>query len=255
MGTKVCIIIPIYKEKLNKDEKLSIELVQKNLTCYDKYFVTFKGMNMRQYKRYGGIGVVYFPKRYFKNTRSYSRLLLKESFYKKFFYYKYMLIVQTDALVLGNAQMLDNFIHKDFDYWGARWEKPVEICQFDIEKKLKKKILAVFPDCGKYLFRKPKQCYVGNGGLSLRNIRKTTALLREKRLYAPLWLDNEDKFFAYHGLDNTSNYSIAPLSMVDKFAVESRIRLIHEIKPFGVHGWDRIGRFLVLRYLDHPSTV
>lgn len=250
MSKKVCVVIPVYKEKLNKYEKLSIELAQNNLSCYDIYFITYKELNMRQYKEYKGIKALYFPKRYFKNTHTYSRLLLKECFYKKFINYKYMLIVQTDALVLGDSQMLNGFLDKNYDYWGARWEKPVEICSFEIQKDIKKKILACFPILRNYLCRIPKQCYIGNGGLSLRNIRKTIALLREKRRYAILWFDNEDKFFAYHGLENNVNYNVAPLKLVDKFAIESMIRSIDIIKPFGVHGWDRIGKFWVLKYLD-----
>lgn len=250
MSKKVCIVIPVYSERLNRDEKLSIDLVQKNLSCYDIYFMTHKGLDMRQYEQYKGIKVIYFPKRYFKNTRTYSRLLLKENFYKSFLNYKYMLIVQTDALVLGNAQLLNSFMDKHYDYWGASWENPVEICSFEVNKELKKKMLGAFPGICRYLFRKPKQCYVGNGGLSLRNIRKTIALLKEKRFYAMLWLDNEDKFFAYHGLSNRVDYNIAPTALVDQFSVESKIRFIEEIKPFGVHGWDRIGKYWVSKYIN-----
>lgn len=250
MSKKVCIVIPIYMETLSRDERLSIELVLQNLFYYDIYFMTYKGMDMKQYEQYKGIKVVYFPRRYFKNTRTYSRLLLKENFYKRFLEYKYMLIVQTDALVLGNAQMLNDFMDKNYDYWGARWEKPVEICSLEIHRNIKKKISMLSPFLKNYLLKNPKQCYVGNGGLSLRNIRKTIALLREKRFYAMLWLDNEDKFFAYHGLNNNVDYSIAPVELVDQFAVESMIKSINEINPFGVHGWDRIGRFWVEKYLD-----
>lgn len=250
MRKKVCVVIPIYKEKPDRYDRLSLNLIQKNLPCYDRFFITYYGMDMDQYKRYKGIKTVYFPKRYFQSISTYSRLLLKEKFYRRFIEYRYMLIVQTDALVLGNAQMLESFTRRGFDYWGARWEDPVEICSFEIQKDFKRKLLRTLPNCGNYLFKNPKMCCVGNGGLSLRNIRKTIALLQEKKLYAWLWLDNEDKFFAYHGQTNRAGYRIAPIELVDKFSIESMVRSIDEIRPFGVHGWDRLGKSVVLRYID-----
>ena len=256
MNKRVCIVIPIYKKKLSRYEKLSIDLVIQKLSCYDIYFATYKEMNMSSYGQYKGIKVKYFPRRYFRSIFSYSRLLLKENFYQKFSAYKYMLIVQDDALVLGSAEQLESFMNKNFDYWGARWEKPVEIGSFDIEKKLKKKLLPFCPDViQKLLFKNPRSCSVGNGGLSLRNNKKTIALLREKKIYAWLWLDNEDKFFAYHGLDNHAEYRIAPESMVDEFSVESMIRQLDVIKPFGLHGWDRIGHSYVLKYLKQNNIL
>lgn len=256
MNRRVCVVIPIYKERLDRYEKLSIDLVIQKLSCYDIYFATYKEMDMSAYEQYQEIKVMYFQKRYFKNTFSYSRLLLKESFYGKFSLYKYMLIVQNDAFILGNAEQLESFMSKKYDYWGARWEKPVEICSLELEKNIKKEVMPFCPTgIQKLLFRNPRICSVGNGGLSLRNIKKTIALLREKKKYALLWLDNEDKFFAYHGLDNKTGYRIAPKNMVDKFSLESMIRQLDSIKPFGVHGWDKIDHCYVLKYIRQNNIL
>ena len=252
MNKKVCVLIPIYKPKINKYEKLSIDLTEKKLSCFDIFFVTYKQLDLRNYKDYKNISVMYFPKRYFKNTISYSRLLLKEGFYKKFLDYTYMLIVQTDALILGDAKQLDSFIKKHFDYWGARWAKPVEIHSVEIEKGLKKRILERYPNAlVKRVFNNPRYCLVGNGGLSLRNIRKTIHLIRDKKIYAAIWFGNEDKFFAYYGLENNVNYHIAPANMVDRFSLESFIKQsFNQIKPFGVHAWVTKGKKQVLCYLN-----
>lgn len=256
LGKQVCIVIPIYKDKMSRYERLSIGLTEKRLCCYDIYFITHRRLNLENYKQYKNIKIVYFPKRYFKNTITYSRLLLKESFYRKFSAYKYMLIVQSDALILNEADALDNIMKKNFDFWGAMWETPVEICSFEIEKSIKNKFMKICPVClQKQIFRNPIKCYVGNGGLSLRNINKTIELLREKKLYAEFWFDNEDKFFAYHGLLNHVGYRIAPKDLVDQFSLESRIRYLETIKPFGLHGWDRIGHSYVLRYLKKINIL
>lgn len=256
LNKRVCIVVPIYKKKMDKYDRLCIDRIQKKLSCYDIYFITYSKLCLNEYKVFHNIHIVFFPKIFFKNTLTYSRLLLKKAFYKRFLAYEYMLIVQTDALVLGEADQLELFMDKNFDYWGARWPEPVEICSFEVEKNLKRKLNRVIPPCfKKYLFKNPKFCYVGNGGFSLRNIRKTIALLNEKKKYAYLWLDNEDKFFAYHGLDNHVNYRIASAEMADNFSLESNIKQsLVEMKPFGVHAWRRKGRFQVINYLKENNT-
>lgn len=252
MKKRVCIIIPIYKKKPDKYDRFCVDRTILKLSCYDIFFLTYPELNLEEYRKYSEIKTVYFPKRYFKNTITYSKLLLKKSFYISFADYEYMLIVQTDALVLGEAEQLELFMDKGFDYWGARWVEPVEICSFEIEKNLKKELLRYLPECiAKRLFKNPKFCYVGNGGFSLRNIRKTIALLDENRLNAKMWLDNEDKFFAYFGQNNHVNFKVAPKNMVDSFSLESAIKnSLDTINPFGLHAWRKKGRFQVLNYLN-----
>lgn len=222
------------------------------LSCYDIFFLTYPELNLEDYRKYSQIRTAYFPKKYFKNTLTYSKLLLNKLFYCSFADYEYMLIVQTDALVLGEAEQLETFMDKNYDYWGARWIEPVEICSFEVEKNLKKELFRYLPECmEKRIFKNPKFCYVGNGGFSLRNIKKTIALLDENRLHAKMWQDNEDKFFAYFGQDNHVNYNIAPKSIVDSFSLESTIKeSLDIVNPFGVHAWRKKGRFQVLNYLN-----
>lgn len=256
MDNQVCIVIPIYKRKLNKYERLSISLVREKFRCYDIYFIAHKRLDMKDYLKYDDIKTVYFPERYFKNIISYSRLLINERFYRKFKDYEYMLIVQPDALIFGDAVRLKWFMDQGYDYWGARWIQPVEICSFEIEKNVKKKFTArIPPDFERYIFRNPRYCSVGNGGLSLRNIRKTIALIKEKKCFAIVWWDNEDKFFAYHGMKNNVNYRIVPEKLADKFSLESNISLLNEIRPFGIHGWERLGKSTVLRYLREQKLL
>lgn len=252
---KVCIIIPIYKERLNKFEQLSIRLVKQKLALYDTYFITYHTLDMRGYREFSNIKVNFFPKKYFKNALSYNRLLLNPHFYRCFEDYTYMLIVQTDALVLGEADQLEKFMAMHYDYWGARWREPVEICAWDILEKTKKKIMAKCPKViRRCLTISPQMCYVGNGGLSLRNIDRTIALLDEKRMQAWCWLDNEDKFFAYYGLKNSVGYRIAPSDQVDEFSLEGMIKQkLGEVDPFGVHGWEKAGKLKVTDYLRNKG--
>lgn len=102
----------------------------------------------------------------------------------------------------------------------------------------------------RFLNINPRHCSVGNGGLSLRNINKTIALLKEMRINAFFWFDNEDKFFAYYGIKNHVGYRIAPAKLVDAFSLEGMIKQkLGEVEPFGVHGWEKAGRLKVTDYL------
>ncbi len=254
-GKKLCIIIPIYKEKLNKFERLSIQLVQQKLSGYDTYFITYNTLNVQEYRVFKSIKVKFFPKKYFKSTRSYSRMLLNPAFYKCFADYRYMLIVQTDALILGDSSQLEKFMEMDYDYWGARWKKPVEIGAFSLffDRKREKTLPQFIQKCRHI---RSRICYVGNGGLSLRNIDKTIALLEKMRFYAVCWLDNEDKFFAYYGLKNTVGYKLAPIGLVDEFSLEDMIKeKLGRIATFGVHGWDKTGRLKVMDYLRNRGIL
>lgn len=250
---QVCVVIPLYKSKLNKYERFSVNLVKEKLSCYDIYFVAHKELDMEEYRQDKEIKVMYFPKRFFKNTICYSRLLLKEEFYKRFLGYEYMLIVQTDALVLGDVKQLDSFLRQGYDYWGARWKRPAKIHSIEVKKDVF--VRSVLPDIlWENILRHPQECFVGNGGLSLRNIHKTIALLQEKRRYAAVWFDNEDKFYAYHGMKNHVNYRIAPKDMVDSFSLEDFIKQrLNEVQPFGVHAWRRWAELQTIRYLKEKG--
>lgn len=252
---RVCVVIPTYKSKLNRYERLSVDLIKEKLSCYDIYFIAYKELDMAGYRQDKEIKVMYFPKHFFKGGIAYSRLLLNKDFYKRFLDYEYMLIVQTDALVLGDAKQLDLFIQQGYDYWGARWKKPVEIHSVEVKKDLP--VRSALPDfLWKYILKHPQYCFVGNGGLSLRNIRKTIALLQEKRRYAAVWFDNEDKFYAYHGLKNHVNYRVAPKEMVDSFSLEDYIKQrLNEVQPFGVHAWRRWARLQTIRYLKEKGYL
>ncbi|MHB1105087.1 MAG: DUF5672 family protein [Lutibacter sp.] len=157
--SKICIVIPIYKEVLNEFEIQSVKQCVKILSEYSLNFVCPFGINIDFYKeKFPGIkNFSFFGKDYFKGIEGYNKLMLSPDFYKAFDDFEYMLVYQTDCYVFRD-ELLDWAI-RGYDYIGGVWFE-------DYHGN---------PNLGAKLW------YPGNGGLSLRNINKIINILTSKR--------------------------------------------------------------------------
>lgn len=225
----VCVVIPIYKERPNEIEQKAISNTINKMAGYDIYFMAPESLYRECYKIYN-VRYMTFRDKYFTGEGSYSKLLLRDEFYEAFQMYEYMLIVQTDAWILKKGDDLDGFIREGYDYIGAPWDEGI----------------AAYPWAFKGIsyvkkYMKERICYVGNGGLSLRNVKKTRLLLKEKKKYSLLWNTGEDVFFAYHGQDNKCGFRIPPAELAGRFALEKNAeeKISKGQIPFGVHGWHK----------------
>lgn len=225
----LCIVVPVYQEKISDDENLSLESLCKNASEEDIFFIAPEGLDVDNYQKWGW-RYVFFPKKYFVSVDGYTRLLLSPSFYKKFEKYEYMLICQTDALLLKPIAEIVPFLKSGYDYFGAPWPDGNRIYSYSF------KGISAFTK-----FLHPQTCSVGNGGFSLRNIPNTIALLNEKKKYIRIWNAGEDCFFAYHGLKNDCGFRVAPLQLAYDFAVEkdAEEQIIKGRMPFGIHAWKK----------------
>lgn len=236
---QVCVLIPVYKKELDFEEECSVYNTIEKMYGTTIYLVGPHRICKEYYRRFR-LPWKTFPDRYFESVDGYNQLLINENFYKKFANYEYLLIAQTDAWILKNSATLKEIMAKDYDYWGAAWYSDWRIRRFEFgnrENFLRKFILMSEP-AG---IGKSKRVFVGNGGLSLRNVSKTIALLKEKRVYVRLWGINEDAFFAYHGMKNRCGFRIAPVEETIEFAVEQRAKKLIQMGhcPFGVHAWKK----------------
>lgn len=145
---KVCIVIPIYKEKPTEWEKASFRQVLKVLSLYDFVIYTHDELDLSVYYDEAvafnkNLRVEFFNKSYFSSIIGYNKLCLNIDFYRRVESYEYMLIYQLDAWVFRD-ELLD-WCDKGYDYVGAPW----------------------FTNFGSYE-KGEKLWAVGNGGLSLR---------------------------------------------------------------------------------------
>ncbi|MDX9893246.1 MAG: DUF5672 family protein [Patescibacteria group bacterium] len=254
----VVIAVPYYKNELSPDEQISLNHLEKYLGRYDIFLVAPDGLqiNLEKYptKR--------FPAKYFKSTKSYSKLLLLERFYKQFSDYEYLLIYQLDCLVFSD-QLLD-WCQRGDDYIGAPWFKSQMIKRYD------------YPDA------------CGNGGFSLRRIDKAIEVIEKSKL--PFWkiisqsfqtiaeipslnpksilkaiklawsksaawrtLLNEDRYWSFEAQKIVADFKIPDVDTALRFAFEIGPRYCfernHRQLPFGCHGWMKYDRNFWLPYI------
>ena len=237
-SSSIAVIIPIYKQTPDADEIFSIRNTVQKMEGFPIFFVAPRKLDAAFYAQFESVKIVRFANLYFKNIYGYNKLMLRSGFYKKFLDYEYMLIVQPDALIFRDAAYLTELLEeKSFDYWGAPWKNSFATGNFNFH--LYHKWLKFFAPV-LHFFKKPERmCEVGNGGLTLRNIKKTLALLKSAFLQKTLWGAAEDAFYAYFGQENKVAFSLAPSWLASKFAWEERLHdsLHYEDLPFGVHDW------------------
>lgn len=150
----IATVVPLYKSKLSADEHVSIDSFLTHLKGYDFYAVVPQHMVNGVEGLPSSFQYTSFPNRYFRNIDSYSKLLLSKEFYAAFLKYDYILIAQTDALVLSSD--LQTWYEKDWDYIGAPWAKDFKTYSgLEFEG-------------------------VGNGGFSLRNVSSALRVLNTK---------------------------------------------------------------------------
>lgn len=247
---KLCVIVPIYNKIPSEDEMLSIERNLSVLKGYDTFAVCPESMDVSAYKSYFD-SFVSFSDKYFRSNKSYSRLILSKDFYKPFMNYEYMLIAQTDTVILNTKYSIDFFIDKGYDYWGAPWpEGP-----FEGRKGLRESVKSIF-------IHNPETLTVGNGGFSLRHVRNSYELVKKHNFYInTLYRLNEDMFFSDCArkkdklvykeytesleksdcVTHTNIYTAATVEEASQFALE--VNMKEEIEkgniPYAVHAWKK----------------
>lgn len=220
MENNIVVVIPIYKNKINLLEEISLRQIYRILGAYDKCFVAPKSLNFNYGRLYSDFNIERFDDRYFKNTRTYSELLLSIDFYKRFRNYKYMLLHQLDAIVFFDS--LKAFCNLNYDYIGAPWPRTSSMYKYARNS-------------------------VGNGGLSLRNIESTIHLLKIAASYINnnvipnLACVGEDAVFSLFGNKFRGSFKVAPINVAIQFSLErdvcKRYKQISAKMPFGCHKW------------------
>lgn len=228
------VLIPIYKPVPTEDESFSISYSLHNLLGFDVRLLAPESLDISHYEKTWGLSnVSRFPDNYFKSVNDYSRLLLSTSFYATFDQYEFMLICQPDAIVLKPE--LQKWIDRGYDYIGAPWKNGLQI-KLNLGEKFNK--------------INPIQCstFVGNGGLSLRNIKRCIDLIYQFPTVAQQWIytgSAEDLYFSLLGtmsLDFKLPNIVTAANFAHETDSEFMYKLINNNLPFGVHAWEKYSR-------------
>jgi hypothetical protein len=251
------IIIPVYKEDLSNFEKISLRQVFKILgRKYTICFICPEKLMLKEYytiaQDYEVINVNHkrFSTSYFENIQSYNRLMLSLDFYKEFLNYEHMLIHQLDCYIFKDD--LEYWCNQNYDYIGAPW------LTYTIYNLTKSNKLKFFVKQYLYTILKKKvseaSLYykVGNGGLSLRKIRKFYNILinyhqeviNQYSSNDSTSLFNEDVFWSYEvnkriikklkipNYKKAAHFSIDPCPSIG-------MKIIYPEIPFGCHAWQK----------------
>ena len=212
---KVIIGIPIYQQNLSVTEEVALNQV---ISILGKYKIVFIAPDKLDFVYHRNLEIIRFADKFFKSRESYSELLLSKEFYWRIQDYKFLLIYQLDAFVFKDE--LDYFCNLGYDYIGAP-QKGHDWSLF----------------------------HVGNGGLSLRNIKKSLKMVQNKdfivkKMYSLMQYNYfaEDVFFSYCGYDKELDYKVPSVRIAAKFSTDCDLG--HGLRdidkrglPFGCHYW------------------
>lgn len=228
LANKVAVLVPLYKEHLDPLESFSLDHSLSALRNRDVYFMGPDKLRRDYYEqRHGSIPWQTFDRQYFASIAGYNRLLLSRDFYTLFLRYEFMLILQTDAIVLQDH--LDYWCGQPFDYVGAPWPDGVEL----------------FVNAGPFEgdLGKRVKVHVGNGGLSLRRVRKCLSLLDEYNGIIEIFTrtgSSEDLFFSFMG-SLSVDFVLPNEITASRFALELKPSYYFAVNgnrcPMGGHAW------------------
>jgi Protein of unknown function (DUF5672) len=248
---KVAVVIPVYQEKLSAFEQIALQQCNKILSNHHKVIIKPQSLTLPQETSMLSLtDVECFNDDYFRNIQGYNRLMLSEEFYERFMDYEYILIYQLDASVFRDD--LDYWCDQDIDYIGAPWLRKEDFTS--IFKALKSRpqyyLYARF-NIKKNGLPDPKQFYkrVGNGGFSLRRVKKFHDLCIKMQDQIQIYIDrdehhfNEDAFWSIEvnrkrKLLNIPGYKDG-LKFSFELEPECAYKLNHQKLPFGCHAWNK----------------
>ena len=238
---EVAIVIPVYKEDMDKHEKMSFCRALEVFVDYPLFLVGPKGINYRNYHKLKKLHIFYFDDKYFKGISGYNRLMLSLDFYKTCLDYRYILIYQLDAFIFDNT-ILDWCV-LGYDYIGAPWLNTNTNCSLSVIKNIPFwKIHSMF-FLGLQKIARIRGNYTGNGGLSLRRVDTFMKILALAEKMADKWSENEDRFWSFVAPYYYRKFKIAPAEYSIKFSFEVNpaycYRLNNYNLPFGCHAWPK----------------
>ena len=212
-----CVVVPVYDEDPSKFELLALKQCVKVFGARrDIYLIAPPELNLDAYFSFS-LGYKFKVKRFadgfFDGIKGYNELCKRWEFYNAFDDYRYMLIYQLDCWAFEDR--IDYFVGLGYDYFGAPW--------IEIEHK-DNKLNIVITGCG-------------NGGFSLRNIKKFTKLCKKhKDLTDDEASMAEDVFFCKNHKDELN---ICPDEIGWQFSFEAAPQVFYKLNkdklPMGCH--------------------
>jgi hypothetical protein len=226
-NNRIAICIPSHKNKLTLNEVNNIKITNKTNKYVAKFFILPESIKADFFKKkFPYIKIIYFKDKYFSSEMNYNRFLLKKNFYDYFKDYSFIVICQTDAILIKDIK---NINLKSIDYIGAPWKKSYKLNILDIYGLgfLSKKIF----DLSKKILR------IGNGGLSVRRVSKFLHVTKNIK-FSNFVKVGEDIFFSF--FSKKFNIKMPSLLFAKKIFCESYSINLNKIPDvYGFHALDK----------------
>ncbi len=218
----IVICCPEHKKVLSKQEELNLKVTEHFNKEFDKVFILPDNIPKEYYQvNFPTWNIIQIDNVHFRNNLSYNKLMLSNLPYKFFLKYKFVLICQSDAVVVKNIKDLP----EKYDYIGAPWENGI--------------------------YFKGSKLRVGNGGLSLRKV-KIFYLLTSILWFLKKTNANEDIVFSYLG--KFKFIKIPPFYFANNiFKETTSCRLLDLDNSFGFHALEKWNK--ELQILIHNSVI
>jgi len=259
----IVIVIPLYRSSINPTEKISLEQAVKVLSDYDISFVIPETLSFVPSQLIPGNNsltktkIVRFADKWFTSAIEYSKLLVSKEFYKAFDKYTFMLLYQLDAYIFYDG--LQEWASKGYDYIGAPWTKEEEDSFFQSMYRGKLKIVFSFMRMINRIFFGKEDYAIGNGGLSLRNIRKSIKALNTLSSLAKRWTIHEDIFWSMYAPVLYPFFKVPNKSDAFNFSFEKDPKKLYELNghklPFGCHAWEKYDPDFWKRFIPSRSVT
>lgn len=164
---KLIQLTPVYRSSLDPKESKRLKITLSRNLKWPHAFFGPESMNYSELQAVFPQSQIFkFPDKFFESTQSYSLLMLDTNFYERFSDFEALVITQLDSIVV--KEIPSNLV-EEFDYVGALWKRPFQI--FAVGKRLFMTQNSIFRPIS-------YEIWIGNGGLSLRNINATLDVLR-----------------------------------------------------------------------------
>lgn len=231
---RITVVIPLYKPTLDPLEHYSLAYSLQVLRGRPAMAIGPTRLPLDYYREhFPQLGFQPLPDEFFASVVNYNRLLLSPAFYRMFAGSEFMLLLQTDAIVI--ADELDHWCAQPYDFVGAPWPEGVPVRQSGT------RLAALLPAIDRV--------FVGNGGLSLRRTVACAELLEahegELLDYFMRTGSSEDLFFACAGQDSPQ-FTLPDELTAARFATELRTESYVARTgrlPMGAHAWWKYDQF------------
>lgn len=248
-NTKSVVVIPLYTADLRDFELISLK---QTLTVLEKYtfiIVCPEDLNISKLS-YLFDKVNYeikrFNNQYFDCISGYNKFCLSTDFYEAFIEFEYILICQTDVFVTRDD--FDFWCSKGYDYIGAPW--------IGTPRNFFNTTLTAISNFWKNIIGKKTKGYehlfkVGNGGFSLRKVKKHLEIVTRHKEIIDHYQKNkdpenyhiEDVFFSLKAPKLDKDFNIPDWKVALSFCMDRKPKLSLKLNngniPFAIHGFNK----------------